>query len=1194
MTSARHLGLAALSFLLLAGSARAQLPQAKLFALHPPGAQRGAAVDVTVASGEDIDDLTKLHFTHPGITAVPKLQDGTEQPVPNTFVVTVAGDVPPGVYEVAAEGRFGATNTRRFVVGARPEVNEAEGNNDAATPTPLELETVVNGRMDGGTDIDWYKVTLAAGQRIVFDCTAQAIDSRLTATLEVYDATGRRRLARARSIHNADAALPFDAPADGEYLLKLHDQTFRNGPDYFYRVIARTGPHIAFVLPPSGQPGAAGTFSLYGYNLPGGQRIDQELDGVQLERLDTTITLPAEPAVLDPDAYVPSVAADTDAVTFRLDSPQGPSNPVRVFLADAPVVPEQEPNNEPAQSQQVTVPAELTGQFSAPGDVDHVSFPAKAGDVFFIEAYGERIDSAADPVITIDEITVDANGAETVKRLAAQDDNATTLYQNVFDTQTDDAFYRLQAGADATYRVSIRDRSWEVLGDPSRVYRLGIRPERPDFRVVAVPMTPTPGQVSPVGLRQGDTFPVNVLAFRKDGFVGAIEVNAVDLPAGITCKGTTIAPNQNTATLVFEAAPDAAPAWYQIRLSASARIDDPAAVRAVEAAQAALTNAEKPIHDLQTALAAEVEKVTQATAARDAAKQAATDNPDDAGLAQQLEQAQAALDAATAAHQAAADKLAAAEKTVADAQAALAAARQVVAEKLADVTRPVRAGAVVWPTQGNVPATSRVSGTLALSVMPEQAPFQVATDVFRVAASQSSQILIPVTIEKRNGFDENVALNYTGLPNNANIDAPNGAIEKGQASKVLRVFVKDNSPPGIYTLWLTTQGQVAYARYPERAARLKQEFEAVAAQTMTAMETAQAATQAKNEAVEKANAAAEALKKAQADQAEAQKAATESQTALQQAQTVKDAADKKLADALAAQKTADEELVAANKVLADAEAAVVAAEKQVADAQAALDADAQNADLQKQKADADAALVAAQQARDTAKTNAAAAEKNAAEKKAASETAQTEQTDAEKKYTDAQTASKQADEALTTANEAVTKADADNKTALETKAAAEKAEQEALAAAAALEEKRKAAEKAATDAQNAANPQPKNHTPPSTPIIIEVKAAPVKLAAEVPNSGNLKRGESIEIKVTVTRQNSFAGPVTLSLPLPPGVAGLSAPEVTIAADQTEGALTVTAAADATEGQLPNMVIRATSDFNGPAAVDAPIALTIQP
>jgi hypothetical protein len=1196
MTSARRYGLATLAVLACAATAHAQLPQAKLFAVFPPGAQSGQTQDVTVASGEDIDELSKLHFTHPGITAVQKTQDvgGVQQPIDNVFVVTVAADVPPGVYEVAAEGRFGATNTRRFVVGTRAEVNETEGNNVATTPSPLAFETVVIGRMDGGTDLDWFKFTATAGQRLVFDCAGPSIDSRITPTLEIYDAAGRRRLTHARSIRLQDATLVFDAPADGEYLLKLFDYTFRNGNDYFYRLTPRTGPHIAFVLPPSGTPGSTGNYTLYGFNLPGGQRTDVKLNGVALERLDTTIALPAEPTLLDPDAYVPSVAADTDAITFRLDSPQGQSNPVRVFFADAQPVVEQEPNNESAQAQAITFPVEVTGQFATRGDVDYVSFSAKAGDVLYIEAFGERLDSPADPVITIDEVTKDANGAEVVKRLGAQDDVATTLYQNVFDTQTDDAVYRLQVGSDATYRVSIRDRSWEVLGDPSRVYRLAIRPEQPDLRVVAVPMTQAPGQVSPVGLRQGDTFPVNILAFRQDGFIGGIDVTVPELPAGITCAGTTIGPNQITATLVFRAAADAAPAWHQIKLVATARVDNPAAVRAADTARANVTNAQKPLPDLQKAVDAENQKVTTATAARDAAKQAADGDPGDAGLAQKLQEAQAALDAATAAQQAAAQKLAAAQQAVTDAQAALAAAEQVVNEKAQNVTRAVRAGTVVWPFQNNAPATSRVSETLALSVMPEQAPFAIATDVFRVTANQSRQILIPVTIEKRNGFDENVALNFTGLPNNANIDAPNGQLDKGQTSKLLRVFVKENSPPGIYTFWMNTQGQVNYARNPEKAARLKTAHEALAAETKTAMEAATKATEVKNDATQKATAAAEAFTKSQTDQAAAQKAATDAATLVQQAQAVKDAADKKLADALAAQKKADDDLVAANKVLTDAETAVATADAAVKAAQTALDADPNNETLKKQKADADAALVAATQARDTAKTNVTTAEQTAATNKTAADAAQTEQTEAVKKLTEAQTTAKAADEALVKANEAVTKADADNKAAQELKTASEKAEQETQAAAKALEDRRKAAEKAATDADNAAKPQGKNFTPPSTPFIVEVRPAPVKLAANVPNSGNVKRGESIEIKVTVNRQNAFAGPVTLTLPLPPGVAGLSAPDVTVTADQTEGTLIVTAAADATEGQLANMVIQARMEFSGEAAVDVPITLTVQP
>ncbi|MEX0585732.1 MAG: hypothetical protein WD176_03760, partial [Pirellulales bacterium] len=167
-----------------------------------------------------------------------------------------------------------------------------------------------------------------------------------------------------------------------------------------------------------------------------------------------------------------------------------------------------------------------------------------------------------------------------------------------------------------------------------------------------------------------------------------------------------------------------------------------------------------------------------------------------------------------------------------------------------------------------------------------------------------------------------------------------------------------------------------------------------------------------------------------------------------------------------------------------------------------------------------------------------------------------------------------------------------NKTAADAMAAAEKAEQEANVKSTGLENVRASAQTKADEAAKAAAPQNKNFTPPSKPILLEVRAAPIKLGANVPDSGNIKRGSSIQVKVTVTRQNGFAGPVTLSLPLPPGVGGLTSDTPAIAADQTEGVLTVTAAADATPGAIVNLVVQGSMEFAGPATVDVPVAITV--
>lgn len=1177
--------------------ASAQLPQTRLYSVYPPGAQAGTTVDVNLASGEDLDEVDALHFTHPGITAVQKMQgaEGAQQPVANTFVVTVAADVPAGIYEAYCEGRFGASNSRRFVVGTREEVLEDDANNTPDVAKPLEIGKVLNGRADRATDIDWFRFTATAGQRIVFDCRSERIDSRMDPTLEIYDTTGRRRLEFARNVRGRDAVLVFEVPADGEYLLRVLDQTFSGGNDYFYRLTPRVGPYVAFVMPPAGLPGSNDTYTFYGYNLPGGERTGIELHGVQLERFQESVALPDNPALLDVDNRVTPVEAAMNAVSHRLETEEGLSNPVRIYLAEAPVVLEQEPNNEPAESQTVTVPCEIGGQFATVGDTDVYTFEAKSGEVYWIEAYGQRLGETVDPYFYVDQVTVDGDGNESTKRLGTQDDVGLDLYQNVFDTQTDDAVYRLQVPADGKYRVTIRDRYWETRGDPKLIYRLAIRPESPDFRLVGVPVAPAAGQAWPVGLRQGDNFAVNVLAFRQDAFNGPIDVTAENLPEGIACTGTTIGSNSNSAYLVFTTTPDAQPGWYDgIRLVGHARIDDPAAVKAVEAARQAVTDAEKPLADLRKAVETENEKVQQATAARDQAKTASEDNPDDENLKTKLQQAEEALQNAQSAQQEAVAKLQAAEQVLSDAQASLAQAETNREEAVQDLVRPVRSAAIVWATANNDPAQSRIADTMAVTVLPETAYFQIQTDVTRVQAHQGRQILVPVTLEKRHEFDAKVQLNFSGFPNGANIDAQNGAIEQGQTETVLRMFVKENSPPGVYTVWLNSQGQIAYRRNPERADRFKAEFDAATAEKEAAQQAATAATQAKNEAVQAATQAAEALMQAQTDLTEAQKNVETTTATLATAQEAKTAADKVATDAAATLTNVVATQTAAARTVENAQATVTSAEAAVTAAAEALEADPENEALKKQKAEADAALTAAQETLAKAQEALRNAQAITAEARKASEDATKAQEAAGKALSDAQTAKTAADEALTKAQDDLKTAQETNTAAQEAKTNAEAAEQAAQAAAAAAEERRKAAEKASNDADKAAQPQNRNYTPPSTPIIIEVLPAPVKLGANVPNSGNLKRGETLAVTVTVTRQNGFAGPVQLSLPLPPGVTGLTADEPTIAADQTEGVITITAAGDATEGQLANMVVRATMEQDGKAAVDVPIAVKVNP
>ncbi|MBI2948341.1 MAG: hypothetical protein HYY23_11910, partial [Verrucomicrobia bacterium] len=132
--------------LVLAGtvSVRAQLPVARLSTIFPPGGKAGSNVEVSV-SGVDLDDAAEIRFSEKGIEAKPKMSEGALHPEPNKFLLTIASNVPPGIYEARIVCRFGISNPRLFAVSDRPESNEPSNNQASASAAELVLDTIGNG-----------------------------------------------------------------------------------------------------------------------------------------------------------------------------------------------------------------------------------------------------------------------------------------------------------------------------------------------------------------------------------------------------------------------------------------------------------------------------------------------------------------------------------------------------------------------------------------------------------------------------------------------------------------------------------------------------------------------------------------------------------------------------------------------------------------------------------------------------------------------------------------------------------------------------------------------------------------------------------------------------------------------------------------------------------------------------------------
>jgi hypothetical protein len=385
--------------------------------------------------------------------------------------------------------------------------------------------------------------------------------------------------------------LDFTAPADGKYVLKLYDEIYGGGNDYFYRLTASTAPFIDFVFPPNGPAGSTNQYTLYGRNLPGGKLVDGLTSrGAPLEKLPVNISLPTDENArtrLALSGFAPLTRTWQDGVEFRLPTSAGPTNPVSIYFAKAPaVVIESEPNNSAKEAQRIAVPCEVAGQFYPERDMDWYEFDAKKGQTLWIEAISNQLGLPSDPFLAIYRVKRDDKGQEQQTDVAQVDDlqdrgNRRNPNADEFDASNDDPAYKFVAPEDGMYRILVRDQFGDSRKEPSFVYRLVLRDPQPDFRLVAYPTSPAANQqqqlqtaLATTSIRRGGTIALALIVQRRDEFVGEISVGVEGLPPGVTCPGAVLGGNVTDGSLVLIAADDAT-AWAgPIRIIAKAKIGD--------------------------------------------------------------------------------------------------------------------------------------------------------------------------------------------------------------------------------------------------------------------------------------------------------------------------------------------------------------------------------------------------------------------------------------------------------------------------------------------------------------------------------------------------------------------------------------------------------------------------------------------
>lgn len=543
----------------------AGLPAPRLLVVMPTGAKAGNSCEVTV-SGTDLDDAEGLYFSQPGIKA--ELIDTTRPDAKKVSTARFKVVVPPeaalGTHDVRVTSKWGVSNPRAFTIGDLDETIEKEPNSDVEEAQRVSVNATVSGLISTPTDVDYFVFKGEKGQRVVVSCLASSIDSKLPAALQLYGPNGTL-LGFNRDYRGADAVLDAALPDNGDYHVRVFSFTYtQGGPEYFYRLSVSTGPWLDAVFPPVVAPGQETSVTLQGRNLPGGK-----------DTLTVSVKAPAAGTGLAFRGHIAPAAAALDGFEYRLKTDAGVSNPFLLTFAQAPVVLDNEKNDTPELAQEITLPCELAGRIEKKRDRDWYAFRAAKGDVYSVEAFGERLGSPLNLTWSLR----DAGG----KVLFEPPDNNETLTPAQFVTRTEDpARYRFVAPADGTYHLVVTSKESFVQAGPRQMYRVRLVAERPDFQLIVMPPAATSPDAVTVGRGGWAAYTVHV--WRLDGFAGEVALAAEDLPAGVKCPPQTIAAGAKSAVLVVGADADA-PVWTgALRVTGTATINGAKVVRDVRPA----------------------------------------------------------------------------------------------------------------------------------------------------------------------------------------------------------------------------------------------------------------------------------------------------------------------------------------------------------------------------------------------------------------------------------------------------------------------------------------------------------------------------------------------------------------------------------------------------------------------------------
>lgn len=235
------------------GAVLAQPPRFMLDAITPNAAVAGGGCELR-AVGRNSQHVDRLVFNHPGIRAElkkagPLAEDDEQQYEYGSFQVNIASDVPPGIYEVHAVGKYGVSNPRLIAIApAKTQLFEMPASGAVNT---LQLGSWITGKAKRQ---DRLRIPIQIGSEPAFlVCITTGLDSMILPRIvlrndkgiAVQTARWQDRLPIVRAI-----------PSGFTGFIELSDELYRGGEAFPFLIgLSATETHpfqdSPFFAPPS-------------------------------------------------------------------------------------------------------------------------------------------------------------------------------------------------------------------------------------------------------------------------------------------------------------------------------------------------------------------------------------------------------------------------------------------------------------------------------------------------------------------------------------------------------------------------------------------------------------------------------------------------------------------------------------------------------------------------------------------------------------------------------------------------------------------------------------------------------------------------------------------------------------------------------------------------------------------------------